>query len=144
MPKGGPGGVTSGWNTACQSLSKWYVPGQIVVSAALDAAACRDLNKATLLENIRSDAETRPPRGFEIIDLSRVFAERSVSDPAQARSWRGKLRFQRTVAGPQSQQHEVMERGRSGDGRSSITGADTLRPGWETTRGLTASAHRAH
>ena len=61
--------MASGWNAACQSLRTWYIPGQIVVSAALDAAACRDLNKAPLLEKIRSDAEARLPRGFEIIDL---------------------------------------------------------------------------
>ena len=69
--------MASGGGAACQGLSKWYIPGQIVVSAAFDAATCRDLNKATLLGNICSDAEVRLPRGFEIIDLSRGFAKRA-------------------------------------------------------------------
>ena len=53
VPRRGPGGGASGWNAACQSLSTWYTPGQVVVSAALDVAACRDLNKAPLLEKIQ-------------------------------------------------------------------------------------------
>ena len=71
------GGVAGGWNAACQSLMTWYVPGQSVGSAALGAVACRGFSKAPLLEKIRSDAEARLPRGFEIIVLSRGSAERA-------------------------------------------------------------------
>ena len=36
--KGGSrGGVAGGWNAACQSLVKWYIPGQIVQTAAPQA-----------------------------------------------------------------------------------------------------------
>jgi hypothetical protein len=36
--KGGSrGGVAGGWNAACQSLGKWYIPGQIVQTAAPQA-----------------------------------------------------------------------------------------------------------
>ena len=38
-----------------------------------------------------------------------------------------------TVAGPQSQRQEAMERGRSGDGRSTNNRADTLGPSWEAS-----------
>jgi hypothetical protein len=36
--KGGSrGGVAGGWNAACQSLVTWYIPGQIVQTAAPQA-----------------------------------------------------------------------------------------------------------